>query len=54
MSLTEVSEMCGYNDYRYFSRVFKAETGKAPSEYANKVLKDTVTLIERGYTVIYF
>lgn len=36
MSLTEVSEMCGYNDYRYFSRVFKAETGKAPSEYANK------------------
>jgi len=37
MSLTEVSEMCGYNDYRYFSRVFKAETGKAPSEYANKV-----------------
>lgn len=33
MSLAEISVMCGYNDYRYFSRVFKAETGVAPSEY---------------------
>lgn len=33
LSLVEISEMCGYNDYRYFSRVFKGETGEAPSEY---------------------
>lgn len=33
MNVTDVAEMCGYHDYRYFSRVFKAETGKAPSEY---------------------
>ena len=37
MTLTEISEMCGYNDYRYFSRVFKAETGASPSEYRENV-----------------
>lgn len=33
MTLAEISEMCGYHDYRYFSRVFKAETGETPGEY---------------------
>lgn len=33
MRLSEISDLCGYNDSRYFSRVFKAETGLSPSEY---------------------
>ena len=33
LKLTEVSDLCGYNDWRYFSRVFKTETGMAPSEF---------------------
>lgn len=36
MRLGEISDMCGYNDSRYFSRVFKAETGCSPSEYKEK------------------
>ena len=36
MRLSEISDMCGYNDSRYFSRVFKAETGYSPSEYKEK------------------
>lgn len=37
MTLMEISEMCGYHDYKYFSRVFKAETGVTPSEYKEKI-----------------
>lgn len=33
MILEKVCEMCGYNDYRYFSRVFKVHAGVTPSEY---------------------
>ncbi|HCL01432.1 MAG TPA: hypothetical protein DHW61_03300 [Lachnoclostridium phytofermentans] len=33
LTINEISEICGYKDYRYFSRVFKNETGMAPSEY---------------------
>lgn len=33
MVLEEVCELCGYNDCRYFSRVFKSQTGITPSEY---------------------
>ena len=36
MRLSEISDLCGYNDSRYFSRVFKAETGLSPSEYKDK------------------
>lgn len=36
LKVTEVSELCGYNDYRYFSRVFKSEVGVSPSEYREK------------------
>lgn len=36
MRLSEISDLCGYNDSRYFSRVFKAETGLSPSEYKEK------------------
>lgn len=33
LKVTEVSDLCGYNDYRYFSRVFKSEVGISPNEY---------------------
>lgn len=33
LKITEVSDLCGYNDYRYFSRVFRNEVGISPSEY---------------------
>jgi len=32
-SLQEISEMCGYNDYKYFSVEFKKITGVSPSKY---------------------
>lgn len=33
ISLTEIAEKCGYTDYVYFSRKFKASTGVAPRTY---------------------
>ena len=33
MSLHEISDYLGYNDYNYFSRIFKQYTGISPSEY---------------------
>ena len=33
LSLTTVSELVGFDDYNYFSRVFKKRTGYTPSEY---------------------
>lgn len=35
LDLKEVSEMVGYQDQHYFSRIFKNVTGKSPSEYKN-------------------
>ena len=37
MRLSEISDLCGYEDSRYFSRVFKAETGMSPSEYKEQI-----------------
>ena len=36
MSLKEISESVGFNDYNYFSRVFKSRTGYPPSSYRGK------------------
>lgn len=33
MRLVEISDMCGYNDSKYFCRVFKNEVGMTPGEY---------------------
>jgi AraC-like DNA-binding protein len=33
VSLTEVAEKCGFTDYVYFSKKFKAVTGIAPRTY---------------------
>jgi AraC-like DNA-binding protein len=40
LQLSEIAEKCGYTDYVYFSRRFKALTGISPREYlrSKKVL----------------
>lgn len=35
-SISEIAQMCGYEDALYFSRVFKKYYGSAPSNYAKK------------------
>lgn len=37
MSLREISDCVGFNDYNYFSRVFKARTGYPPSTYRRMI-----------------
>lgn len=32
-TLQEISELCGYNDYKHFSSEFKKNTGVSPSKY---------------------
>lgn len=34
-----ISEMLGYEDYAYFSRLFKKKTGETPSEFLNRYNK---------------
>lgn len=36
-NLTEIAFMVGYDDYTYFSRVFRKVTGKSPREYKNSL-----------------
>ena len=38
-NLTEIAFMVGYDDYTYFSRVFKKNTGVSPREYRNRCLE---------------
>ncbi len=35
-SLSEISSICGFNDYSNFLRVFKKRTGMSPKEYRDK------------------
>lgn len=35
LSIKEISQMAGFNDYYYFSRVFKKLTGVSPREWTN-------------------
>ncbi len=37
INLTEIAFMVGYNDYSYFNRVFKKNTGLSPREYRNQL-----------------
>ena len=37
-SISEISQLCGYDDTSYFSKVFKKHTGQTPSEY-RRVMK---------------
>lgn len=36
--VSEAASAAGFYDYNYFSKVFKAETGKTPSEYKKDIL----------------
>ena len=36
LGLKKISELVGFNDYNYFSRVFKSRTGYPPSAYRRK------------------
>ena len=36
--LTEISDICGLSDYKYFSTVFKKYTGYAPSQFINMIV----------------
>lgn len=44
MSLSEISEAVGFNDYNYFSRVFKKRSGYSPTAYRRFALAE---LLER-------
>ena len=33
LTVTETAELCGFSDIYYFSKLFKKETGKTPSEF---------------------
>lgn len=36
-SVSEISQICGYDDTGYFSKVFKKHTGQTPSEYRRQM-----------------
>ena len=38
LTLTEISERCGFTDYVYFSKKFKAQVGSSPKAYQNQYL----------------
>ena len=37
VSVSEISQICGYTDTNYFSKVFKKHTGQTPSEYRKQM-----------------
>ena len=38
--MLEISDICGFNDYKYFSTVFKKYTGHSPKQFINMISKD--------------
>src|SRR5690606_9192484 len=38
LKIHEVAEYCGFNDYPYFSRIFKRSFGISPLEYRDKYM----------------
>jgi YesN/AraC family two-component response regulator len=43
MTLAQISEALGFNDYNYFSRVFKKRSGYSPTAYRRLVLAEFAT-----------
>ncbi len=37
-SMSEISELCGFSDQKYFNKIFKTETGKSPTQYKKQYL----------------
>lgn len=37
--LTEISDICGFSDYKYFSTVFKKYTGNSPKQFMSLITK---------------
>ena len=37
-SMSEISELCGFSEQKYFNKIFKSETGKSPSQYKKEFL----------------
>lgn len=40
INIAEVAFMVGYDDYTYFSKVFKKHTGKSPREYRSRLVQN--------------
>lgn len=40
ISLSDIAERCGFSDYAYFSKKFKAQTGLSPKEYLSNCYKN--------------
>lgn len=40
MTITQIAEVLGFSSVHYFSRMFKAETGLSPRQYAKSLLKN--------------
>ena len=36
--INEISKMCGYQNFKYFAKVFKKFSGYTPTEYINLIL----------------
>ena len=45
-NITEISEMCGFSESKYFRQVFKKEYKMSPSQYAKKYSISSSGIIE--------
>ena len=39
LPINQIGEMCGYEDYNFFAKVFKAYTGLSPKKYKEELGK---------------
>lgn len=37
-SMSEIAELCGFSDQKYFNKIFKTETGHTPTQYKKEFL----------------
>ncbi len=48
ISLTEIAFLVGYDDYTYFSRVFRKMVGKSPRDYRGSMMLRENEVLENG------